>query len=407
MARLRLAMVVPALAKGGGVAAVARFLKEAARRSERFDLQLISLSTSADDEASVRLARPCSWRTGIRAVPGHWEGVPFTHVGATATELEFQRYRPRGVLTQALAGCDLIQVVCGVPAWGGAVVGLGKPVALQVATRTRVERRLRDADPRGPIGWWRRGMTEITDRLDDRALRRVDAIQVENPWMLEYARKINVDRDVDLRYAPPGINAVRYSPILSTSRGQDPYILCVGRLDDPRKNIGLLLGAYMRLPKELRARVRLVFAGSSPPPDRFWKEVEVADLRDRVSYVARPGADSLLDLYRSASVFALPSDEEGFGMVLLEAMACGVPVVSTRSGGPDGIITDGKDGYLVPLDDAEAMAARLLVLLQDHAHNVAMGEAARRTIEERYDERVAGEVFLDMWDRMLHKARKR
>jgi len=407
MARLRLAMVVPALVKGGGVSAVARFLKDTARRSQRFDLQLISLSTSADDEASVRLASPSSWLTGIRAVAGDWEGIPFTHVGAGATEVEFQRYRPRRVLTRALASCDVIQVVCGCPAWAGAVLGLGKPVALQVATRARIERRLRDANARGPKGWWRKGMTDITDRLDDRALRGVDAIQVENLWMLEYARRINANRDVDLRYAPPGVDAVRYRPISMGARGQNPYVLCVGRLDDPRKNVGLLLAAYARLPVEVRDCARLVLAGSSPPRDSFWKEVEAANLRDRVSYVARPDADALLDLYRSASVFALPSDEEGFGMVVLEAMACGVPVVATRSGGPDGIITDGKDGYLVALDDAEAMAARLLVLLHDRAHNVAMGEAARRTIEERYDERIAGEVFLDMWDRTLHKARKR
>jgi glycosyltransferase involved in cell wall biosynthesis len=47
-------------------------------------------------------------------------------------------------------------------------------------------------------------------------------------------------------------------------------------------------------------------------------------------------------------VFALSSDEEGLGIVILEAMACAIPVVATKCGGPDGIITDGKDGYLIP-----------------------------------------------------------
>lgn len=96
--------------------------------------------------------------------------------------------------------------------------------------------------------------------------------------------------------------------------------------------------------------------------------------------------------------------EEGLGVVLLEAMACAVPVVSTRSGGPDGIITDGDDGYLVPLDDAAALSSSLARLLQDSALNLGMGRRARATIERRYDERVAGEAFIDMWDRMAHKA---
>jgi glycosyltransferase involved in cell wall biosynthesis len=109
-------------------------------------------------------------------------------------------------------------------------------------------------------------------------------------------------------------------------------------------------------------------------------------------------------LYQAASAFALPSDEEGFGVVLLEAMACGAPVVSTRSGGPDGIITDGEDGYLVPLDDAAGLSSRLARVLKDATLNIEMGRKARQAIERRYDERVAGEVFVEMWDRMAHKA---
>ena len=85
-------------------------------------------------------------------------------------------------------------------------------------------------------------------------------------------------------------------------------------------------------------------------------------------------------------------------------MACGVPVISTRSGGPDGIITDGEDGYLVPRDDAEALSSRLARLLQDPDLNVVMGLRARQTIERRYDERVAGEVFVEMWDRLAYKS---
>jgi D-inositol-3-phosphate glycosyltransferase len=84
-------------------------------------------------------------------------------------------------------------------------------------------------------------------------------------------------------------------------------------------------------------------------------------------------------------------------------MSCGVPVVSTQSGGPDGIITDGEDGYLVPLDDPATLSSRLAQVLQDATLNIEMGRKARRTIERRYEDRVAGEVFVEMWDRMAHK----
>jgi glycosyltransferase involved in cell wall biosynthesis len=326
-------------------------------------------------------------------------------VGSVWAEFEFARLLSRRELRDLTADCDLIQVVCGSPAFANAVGGFGKPVSVQCATRAKVERRRRDANPRRISDWWRKVMTEITDRMDDRALRRADAIQVENPWMFEYARSLNTARDVDLRYAPPGVNAELFCPLDRREPMQEHYILCVARLSDPRKNIGLLLEAYAQLSETVRNKVRLILAGSCGPSDSFWLRAEALGVRERVSYVARPDCNVLVRLYQGASVFALPSDEEGLGVVLLEAMACGVPVVSTRSGGPDGIITDGDDGYLVPLDDAMALSSRLAQLLQDQTLNIEMGRKGRLTIERRYDERVAGAVFIEMWERLLHKAK--
>jgi glycosyltransferase involved in cell wall biosynthesis len=359
------------------------------------------------DDVGVALTRPLSWPRGNSVAQGVWRGRPYTRIGAFASELEFQRYKPRPALASALADCDLIQVVCGSPAWANAVVGLGKPVAVQVATRAKIERRRRDARPHGLAGWWRKGMTEITDRLDDRALRSVDAIQVENLWMLDYAQEINRGRsDVDIRYAPPGVDAKLFLPLKSRSTATKPYILCVGRLDDPRKNISLLLEAFSRLPAEL-AQVELVTAGSGRPPADYWALVERLGLQDRVRHILRPETDELVSLYQQATAFALSSDEEGLGVVILEAMACGVPVVATRCGGPDGIISDGKDGFLVPLDDAALMAERLALLCRDSVLNQEMGRAARATIEARYADEVAGQAFVDVWERLLEKAGKR
>jgi phosphatidylinositol alpha-1,6-mannosyltransferase len=246
-------------------------------------------------------------------------------------------------------------------------------------------------------------MTNVTDRLDVRGLRLASAIQVENLWMLDYAELVNSGRLVDLRYAPPGINACVFRPSPERSANNMNYILCVGRLDDPRKNLDLLLSAYAFLPETLRDRVCLVLAGSSSPPTVFWQRAEELGVRQRVSFVSRPSRDELVRLYQSASVFVLPSDEEGFGVVLLEAMACAVPAVATRCGGPEGIITDGQDGFLVALNDVQKMTERLRLLLEDGQLNDTMGRRARRTIEERFDESVAGAEFLDMWDSLVRK----
>lgn len=402
----KIGLVVPSLMQGGGVPAVARFLKDMILRSGRYELKLVSLATSAYDPCNVGIIRPASWRRGAAVSHGAWEGLPFAHVGAVAGELEFQRYRSRGALAETLADCDILQVVCGSPAWAYAVCGLGKPVSVQCATRARVERRRRDASPVGFPGWWRKAMTEITDRMDDQALRAADAIQVENPWMYEYAREINTGREVDLRYAPPGLDAKTFCPAEERELALDPYLLCVGRLDDPRKNIGLLLESYALISEVLRSRLRLLLAGQARPTNLFWRRAETLGLQDRIEFIHRPPLDDLVALYQRASMFALPSDEEGLGIALLEAMACGIPVVSTRSGGPDGVITEGEDGYLVPLDDAPALADRLARLCLDEGLNRSMGQRARATIEQRYAEMVAGQAFLDVWDRLLHKAGK-
>lgn len=405
--RTSIGLVVPAFDQGGGVPAVALFLRRVAEAAGFGRLCVVSLATSRCDEASTLLSKPASWFGGVRCEARQWLGVDFWHVGAVFGEVEFQRYRPRAVIGRLLADCDVIQVVSGSPAWANAVLGLGKPVALQVATRARVERRWGARGEKGFERLWRAGMTNITDRLDDKALRRVDAIQVENPWMREYARAINVDRDVDIRYAPPGVDACWFRPLSVRGRMRDPYVLCVGRLRDPRKNIGLLLEAYGRFPPALQARVRLVLAGSSAPPDEFWRRAEQLGVRERIRYFANPNEDELLQLYQDATALALPSAEEGFGMVVIEAMACGIPVVATRCGGPEGIIMDGEDGFLVPLDDVGAMSSRLIELLVRPGQNISMGRAARLSIERRYDAKVAGAVFVDVWNHLLHTGVKR
>lgn len=404
IAQPRIALVVPGLIMGGGVPSVARFVKDVILRSGRYQVKVISLAMDSMDKSHLLLHSPGQWQRGVSTVTGVWDGLPYVHVGAVFGELEFQRYRSRKALAEVVSDCDLIQVVCGSPAWANSVLGLGKPVAVHVATRARVERRQRDDNPRGLSGWWRRAMTEITDRMDDQALRRVDAIQLMNTWMLGYARTINTGRiDADISFAPPGVDAVFFSPLDCREPQNDPYILCVARLSDPRKNIILLLEAYALLPSNIRKNVRLVLAGSSGPPLSFWQRADALDLRDRITFIERPERNELVSLYQKAALFALPSDEEGFGVVLLEAMACGIPVVSTRSGGPEDIISDASDGYLVPLNDADAMSKRCADLLQDPILNIAMGKKARQMVEHRYAEEVAGQVFLDVWQGLLEK----
>ena len=398
----RIGLIVPALEEGGGVPAVAMFIYQVIQQTGTFECQLVSLSASAIDEVSVGITRPGSWLRGVRAQEGLWQGMRYIRVGAMLSEFEFQRYKPRKMLASVLADCDVIHMVCGAPAWAHAVIGLGKPVSLQVATRVKIERIRRDENPKNIKDWWRKWMTQITSWMDDSALRLVDAIQVLNPSMLDYCQKINHGRtSADIIYAPPGIDTNIFIPLIDRHLQGEQYILCVGRLNDPRKNISLLLQAINLLPSNLN-HVKLITAGANPPRE-YWAEVEFLGLQNRVKHVFQPETKELIKLYQGSTVFALPSAEEGFGVVIIEAMACGVPVVATRCGGPDGIIVDGKDGYLVPLDDAPSMADSLADLCLNIERNKKMGLEARASTEARFSVEVTGKALVDVWNRLLLK----
>jgi D-inositol-3-phosphate glycosyltransferase len=401
--RATIAIVVPSLVDIGGVISVATFLQRVIRRDSKFDARFFSLATSASDSSSTLLRSPATWLRGVNTTHGNFNGDPFVHVGASLSEFEFRRYAPRPELRRMLADCDLVQVVAGAPAWVLPVAGCGKPIILQVATLTKVERRTQDKGP-SLLGIWRRLMTHVTARYDEAGLRAADAIMVENPWMLDYARAASGSGTI-VRYAPPGvdIDIFKAGAACDTEPGGSPYILAVGRFCDRRKNADLLLDAFSRVLRLVLQPLRLVVAGADDPGDTFRAKVGALGLDDKVSVRLKLSNQALAELYRNAVCLALSSDEEGLGIVVLEAMASGIPVVATRCGGPDGIITDGVDGFLVPIGDAAAMADRLALLVRNTAVKREMGEKARLTIKARYSEEVAGKAFLDVYHELLSK----
>ena len=194
---------------------------------------------------------------------------------------------------------------------------------------------------------------------------------------------------------------MRFKPAARRDLQSGHYVLTVGRLNDPRKNVTMLLDAFAALPSAVRSDSRLVLAGSAGPSPEFWARVKKLDLDHSVAFVNSPTIDELIALYQTATVFASSSDEEGFGMAIIEAMACGIPVVSTRSGGPDGIIRDGHDGYLTEVGNVGELTDRLTRLLSNEPLNRSMGEAARKTVLERFDSRVAGKALLETYDALL------
>ena len=112
--------------------------------------------------------------------------------------------------------------------------------------------------------------------------------------------------------------------------------------------------------------------------------------------------EDVVKAYQESSIFVLSSRFEGFGMVLIEAMACGLPVVSFDCpAGPDEIITDGVDGLLVPSGDVHTLAEKLMVLMSDENLRRRLGQQARQTAQ-RYDMT----VLVNQWTALFEKVIK-
>lgn len=199
----------------------------------------------------------------------------------------------------------------------------------------------------------------------------------------------------DYHVVPNGIDLERFRPDLpplpELRASGMKTILFVGRLEQ-RKGLPVLLDAYARL-RTTRDDVQLVVVGEGAMRWGYERYVEAERIPD-VRFLGHVDGTVLPRCYTSADVFCSPALRgESFGIVLLEAMASGAPVVASAIDGFRHVVTDGVDGLLVPPGDAEALAATLNRLLDDEDARRRLRAAGLRTAQ-RYDWwRVVDEVL--------------
>ena len=157
----------------------------------------------------------------------------------------------------------------------------------------------------------------------------------------------------------------------------DKVILCVGRLD-PIKGVDLTLASAALL--ENRNHVKVILVGGDLEKDpEAQRLIDLADdlgITDHIRFEGAVPHEDLPWYYSVADLLMVPSYYESFGLVALEAMACGTPVVAARVGGLPSLVKDGETGYLVPWHCPESFAERLEVLLAHEDLRNTMGKAA-------------------------------
>jgi glycosyltransferase involved in cell wall biosynthesis len=172
---------------------------------------------------------------------------------------------------------------------------------------------------------------------------------------------------------------------------------CVASLT-PEKSHQSLMHTFHEYAEELR-NVTLVLVGDGPLRAELEDLADTLGLRDKILFLGHRTDVRLL--YAAFDLFALVSLKEGLPMVLLEAMATGLSVVVTPVGAIPQVVTDGEQGYLVPIDDYAALAGAVLKLKNDVALRSKMGQSAYETVLEQYSSKRMADDYEKLYQKLL------
>lgn len=220
--------------------------------------------------------------------------------------------------------------------------------------------------------------------------RNCDRILTNSTYTQRILLSIDPSAEDRVEVVPMGVDVERFQDIQSENYRQipgTPIILYIGRLIDC-KGLEYLIEAFTIVSHQVPG-AKLVIGGEGPEEVRLRQQVKRLGLDESVLFTGLIESQDLPRYYREAAVFVLPSIQaegqtEGLGVVLLEAMACGVPVIGSDVGGIPDIIQDGWNGYLVRERSPPELAERIIVLLECQAIHKQFQENGLQTVYKHF-----------------------
>ena len=283
----------------------------------------------------------------------------------------------------------------------------GSPIVHMFHTLGEMKNRIARADEE------REGAYRIEG--EKQVLRRADRIVVATLAELTQLRFLYKADASKMVVIPPGVNVSRFYPIPSDEakmyiglQPEDRMILFVGRIE-PLKGVDTLLEAMSCLQMKESRPVHLAIIGGDPSASPEMMNAEMARLKNlcevlgldqSVVFLGVRDQDKLSYYYSAADVVVMPSHYESFGMVALEAMACGTPVIASEVGGLAYLVRDGETGFTIPAEEPETRCERVSRLLNDRELHDSMSKRAVEYAQDYAWEKIAKQI-VDVYEGLM------
>lgn len=172
--------------------------------------------------------------------------------------------------------------------------------------------------------------------------------------------------------------------ILNELKENEKYLLYIGKLEKRRNIIFLLEILKSIIAKKHNVKLVIIGKGNRQYTNQVFKYIEQENLKNNVIYKEFINQEYVNLLYERCDVFLLPSSYEIFGMVLLEAMYCGIPVITTNNGGSSTLIRNMENGYIYNIGEIEKWTGTIMTLLDDVSIKETIIKNAQKTINEKF-----------------------
>jgi glycosyltransferase involved in cell wall biosynthesis len=260
-----------------------------------------------------------------------------------------------------------------------------------------------------PRNWLANQFMRNLAQKESETAQKADLIVTISNYSIEKILKNYPVEKQKIRLVPNGVDTEKFKPQttnseLKRSLGIDdkPCALFVGNLV-PRKGLQFLVQAAQTVTKQIGNAVFLI-VGEGPQKNQIKAQLEKANLSKNFLFLGNLKDSELPAIYNCADVFVLPSIQEGQGIVLLEAQACGKPVVAFDVGGVNEAVQNGKTGFLAKLGDTGELADALLKLLPDVVLAQKMGEAGREFVLGNFTWDICAQKMLAVYREALGAA---